>query len=874
MLAARFFLLSVLAVFALGGVASAAAPAPAATPASTSDTFMSYAKFTENATAQHGLFTIWRKDDGTVALELRPDQFGTDYVELGVPVNGIGDGGIFSGVTDLQGCVAIRFERQDNKVAILFPTTRFLATPNSPEALAVQAGTASTVAGVAKILSIDAATGDVVFDASPFLQDITNVSTFLTQINGGMLNPTGAYRLDPEKTYFGTTKAFPDNVVITANQTFSSANPLAITVMPDARNIQIQLQYDIATLPQNDGYMPRLYDDRVGYFVNAHDDFNSDNAFDKSANYIVRWNIQPSDPSKRLSPALHPVVYYLSNTIPYRYRAPIRRALLTWNNAFRPLGITNAVVVRDQPSDPAFDPDDIRYNVVRWLTEKQGGFAEAQLLYNPYTGEMIKSGVVIDSDLMRFGKMDYPIYVAGQPGLAGARTSVLGTENYVQGERQQFNFGITALTIMNDDGGYYVSEKFADDFLDSIVLHESGHDWGLRHNYLAGLAYTPAELRNRSFTQRYGVATSVMHYAPINIWPHGASTGDYFQTVLGPYDYYVIHWGYARVPGARTPEQERPTLDRWASSWSNPLHSWSSDEDVQWEAGAVDPRNQQWVLSNDYIGWCQGQMSLAQRLIGRVNARFPRPEGSYDDLQAAFQSLLYQYGSCTGIVGRYIGGEYISRAKRGDPHAGLPLTAVPKSVQLRAFKVLEAGLFSPDAWNFPPQLLRSAITQYRYDDWAGNFAPRHDIPVEDLVAKFQNATMARMFMPVELQRLDDAQNKYGDDTMTISDLFTWMQSAVYGDIAHPKGGNIPLVRRDLQRNYASILSRLSSQPMAGTPQDAQALARYELGALHDDIQTSLHANHLDLITRAHLASLDDDVVRTLHSQMVIQPVRE
>lgn len=129
-------------------------------------------------------------------------------------------------------------------------------------------------------------------------------------------------------------------------------------------------------------------------------------------------------------------------------------------------------------------------------------------------------------------------------------------------------------------------------------------------------------------------------------------------------------------------------------------------------------------------------------------------------------------------------------------------------------------------------------------------------------------TLARMFAPVTLQRLDDMQFKYGvGKTMDLSDLFTWMQSAVYSDVSHPKGGNIPLVRRNLQRSYASILSQLAAQSSA-IP-DAQALARYELKALDAQIHDSLRTNNLDLITKAHLASLDDDVQRTLHSQAVI-----
>jgi hypothetical protein len=33
---------------------------------------------------------------------------------------------------------------------------------------------------------------------------------------------------------------------------------------------------------------------------------------------------------------------------------------------------------------------------------------------------------------------------------------------------------------------------------------------------------------------------------------------------IGPYDKWATHWGYAPIPGAKTSEQEKPTLDKWA----------------------------------------------------------------------------------------------------------------------------------------------------------------------------------------------------------------------------------------------------------------------------------------------------------------------
>jgi hypothetical protein len=362
-----------------------------------------------------------------------------------------------------------------------------------------------------------------------------------------------------------------------------------------------------------------------------------------------------------------------------------------------------------------------------------------------------------------------------------------------------------------------------------------------------------------------------MEYAPVNVWPRGTSTGDFYQTVLGPYDYYVIRWGYARVPGASTTQAEVPTLRRWASVWAQPRYSYSSDEDVSWATGAaIDPRNQQWDLTNDNIGWCQTQMSMARGLMHTVAGRFPAAQAPYDDLRTAFRIAAGQYGRCAQIVSRYVGGEYVSRSLRGDPSATLPLSPIPISTQKRAFAVLNSELFGVNALNISPNVLRALVTQYRYDDWLGNLLPRHDVAVEDLLGQYQMTAISRFFTPTTLARLDDMDLKYGaHTTMDISDLFTWMQNSVYGDVR--SGRAIPLMRRNLQRNYAALLARMANQPARSAPQDAQALARYQLRALHGTLQAALAGGVPDLLTRAHLQSLDTDVMRALNAQQMIGP---
>jgi hypothetical protein len=48
--------------------------------------------------------------------------------------------------------------------------------------------------------------------------------------------------------------------------------------------------------------------------------------------------------------------------------------------AFERIGISDAVQVRDAPDDATWDPDDIRYSVIRWVTDAPSEFgAEAQI---------------------------------------------------------------------------------------------------------------------------------------------------------------------------------------------------------------------------------------------------------------------------------------------------------------------------------------------------------------------------------------------------------------------------------------------------------------------------------------------------------------
>jgi len=379
-----------------------------------------YDKFAKGAEIQNGLFAVLRKS-GKVYLSLGKDQLEREYYEHATTANGLGGYGILSGDDFQQPARIVKFKRINEKqVALVLPQYRFEAEPGTPIAAAVRASSADSVAAVMPVAAEDKSAGKIVVDVAFMLGDTLDLANGLSDIVENPKNPQGAYHQDVARSYFGETKAFPKNVIIEADQTFASLKPDTINTVTDPHSILMRVKYNFAEVLSSPTYVPRLADDRVGYWQDPHVNFNRDDRYDNIERFALRWNLRASDPS-RVSAAVKPIVYTLTNTIPDRYRAPIREAILAWNKAFERVGILDAVRVRDQPNDPNWDPDDIRYNTIRWLTEANGGgFAEAQIEWDPRTGEIFRGGVLIGSDMTRYEKFKYADLVGPVVGsLAG-----------------------------------------------------------------------------------------------------------------------------------------------------------------------------------------------------------------------------------------------------------------------------------------------------------------------------------------------------------------------------------------------------------------------------------------------------------------------
>jgi hypothetical protein len=836
-----------------------------------------YAKFVDGATVQNGLFNLIRKD-GKVYLEIAPSQLDSDFIATAEQANGLGGYGIWpGGLNTVFNAHIIRFTRNDDKVVVTMPNEYFIAPGNDAAQRAIKRTFANSVIAVAPVVATDAASGHIVIDGSFLLGDVINLNAQLRQITGPD-HPDQAYSLNPDETLFGPTKAFSLNVVIDVDQTWTSDNPQVLDNVPDPRSFQIRIAYNIMQPPDETGYMPRLADDRVGFFDAAYLNFAKDTGYSRVVRYVIRWNLQPSDPTKRVSPAKNPIVYYLSNEIPARYRPTIREAILRWNDAFERVGISDAIKVKDQPADATWDPDDIRYNTVLWLTESNSGsFAAAGPTYDPRNGMVFRGNIVIDADWPNF------LWTAGEyfsrPAQATARSPFGDELEMAIGAHQESGFGRVALAAEGQPLTGAALDKYLDDGLLWTIMHESGHSLGLMHNFMGTQAYSVRQMQSRRFTQAHGLSSSVMDYVGVNVWPKGMSDGDYWMTHLGPYDYHAIQYGYARIPGARTPEAERSALNYWASQWTNPMYRFASDEDATYEgAHAIDPRVARWDLTSDPLSWARDRLDLSNRVMGQLDAHWPTPGNTYDQERYAFGFALYAKLSAAIQPEHYIAGEYLSRSHAGDPGATAPLSQVPRADEVRAFALLDKYVLGDNAWSFSPATLnRLVYTEWETASpglWAYDPQARHDIPVAEIAQGFAAQVLTMLDDPLMFQRLDDMPLKAkAGTTMSLTDLFDWTQRSVYGDLGNPKLRTIDQVHRAIQQWYGRKLAQIWLAPDPGTPYDAQSIARAKLVDVRADLAAALGRPGLDELTRAHLASLQDVVSRALDARQLVPSPR-
>ncbi len=332
-----------------------------------------FEKVVSTADGSASLYTIWtRAKDNQMIAEL-PRGFESQKHFFAVTV---ASGELFAG---LQGAETYCYwKRQNNRMLLIEPELGTRATGD-------QEGKASV-----KRLFTDRVVLDLpILAIGPSGQPVIDMRELLTVRAGAIGGPGRGSNL--ALASIARAKSFPENVEIAWE-------------MPNASGRLQKVHYSISVLREDPSYKPRVADERVGFFTTVYRDLGKYNQKDKWVRYVNRWHVEKRDASLKMSPPKEPIIFYVENTTPVRYRHWLREGVLKWNKAFEKIGIRDAVEVYYQDAESGAhmdkDPEDVRFNFLRWLNNDIGT-AIGPSRVNPMTGQILDADIVLTDGWIR-----------------------------------------------------------------------------------------------------------------------------------------------------------------------------------------------------------------------------------------------------------------------------------------------------------------------------------------------------------------------------------------------------------------------------------------------------------------------------------------
>ncbi len=831
-----------------------------------------FADLIKDARVVNGLFNVYQTDEKAY-LEIQPDQFEKTFMISLTCESGIGERGFYA--AQMCGELPVVFHKQAKNVQLIAKNTRFTAADSTAFHRAIDRSFSDSIVGSTKIESQPhPERKGVLIDLGALL--LTDFPMQAYMLESVFRIP---YRFDAKNSYFDTIKGFERNVEVGTVAHYAAerpplpplANPGAPPPpsppapprnVPDVRSLIFRFRYSLSELPSSAGFKPRPADDRVGHFFATADDFTTDATYSTTRRNIARWHLEKQNPSAPMSPPTKPIVFWMENTIPVKYRDAVRQGALLWNKAFERIGFQNAIVVQQQPDAADWDPADIRYNTIRWFAATDAGFAIGPSRANPLTGELYDADIAFSDGIMRSIRGSAPELI-GPVSFAEETPPPLSRPGWMQNASwsctlmsdmardMAFGFELLSTRGMEPDGPE--ADALVNQWLIEVTAHEVGHTLGLRHNFRASTIHRFEQLHDKSITDAHGLAGSVMDYIPTNIALRGQTQGTYHQTTLGPYDYWAIEYAYKPITGVSA-EAERAELQKIASRVAEPMLSYGTDEDAGFSAlwpWNPDPTATRFDLGNDPLQYYKHRVRLVNELWSGMEEKLQKPGEGYQILRRSFLRGLGQRGTALLAAARYIGGVYHYRDHVGDPGNRVPFMPVPAAQQREALNLLRDNLFAPGAFTLSPQLLNKLTTE-RFPDFSNfaSFEQRPDYPIHQQILSLQAAALNRLFHPVVMSRVLDNELRVAkrEETLTLGTIFASIRDSIWEE-TNAASVEVNSVRRSLQREHLRRMIALVVRD-AAAPEDARSLARHNLTLIRTRLRAAV-PKAASVETRAH-----------------------
>ncbi|MBD3258520.1 DUF5117 domain-containing protein [candidate division GN15 bacterium] len=829
-----------------------------------------YDELTKDMVAIEGLFTFYHDTtDNSMLMAVKPEQL--DEVFLCGMTMSQGDGAVSEG-SRMYGTIPFYLHRVGNELLFMEKNLRVRADSGSAMLGAVDASLSDGLIASTSVKSQphDSTEAVLVDPKDFFIRDALNLNYYV-----GQKGKTG-HRFDGRNSYFGEVKSFPENTEIDVHLHYETSKPMPATALQNPYSFYHVFHYSLSSIPESD-YVPRYADDRVGYFQTIYQEYNRLDTETPYVYYIRRWHLEKQDPSADVSEPVEPIVFWVENTVPEEYRQAIVEGIEFWQAAFERAGFRNAIQAKIMPDTATWDPADVRYNTIRWLVAKNNPYtAIGPSRANPFTGQIYDADVGILADAVRnlytiverrvrpltpevfdgeeydpFGEMD--VFRDAQSCdhghfLPDGTFCQVGNAAFEAAHGMAYINAVTNNPTLRNE----LSKEYVHQFLRFVTAHEVGHTLGFKHNFMASAIYDLDQINDPEFTDKHGMIGTVMDYPAANVAGPDREQGDFYGSVPGPYDYWVIAYGYTDF-GADSPDDEVEELDDIASRAPEPGLAYASDEDTFGSSmKSIDPRTNVWDLGADPLDYFERMCGTSQEIWYNLISDFEEPGERYTKIRYVFGTAFGPYMRAAQTVPKYVGGIYHNRYHIGDAEGTRPFQVVPTAEQRRAMTFLAGRIFAADAFAMPTELVNK-LQQETFSDFSGSIytRPSIDYPLHQTILRVQEMALSRLYTPVLLQRLVNNEARYAEDDekYTMYDMFTETRRAIWSEIVGPE--NVNSMRRQLQLSHLNRIINVYLSPAGKYPNDARTLAANDLRILKGAAQQAVQARNLDGMSRAH-----------------------